>query len=316
MKAEDPTENLEYYDNEMEECANDYATYITEIVANEKSAGNVPVVMIEKELDFSKYVPEGYGTGDCVIISGSTLYVIDYKHGLGVLVDSYENSQMLCYALGAYETLKDLYDIDSVVMTIFQPRRQNISTYTTPTKELVEWGIKVLAPSAKLAFNGEGEFNAGEHCQFCKIKSTCRARAEYHTKLASLDFKDPDLLTVDEIAEVLEVGENLVSWVNDVKEYALGRAMKGVKINGYKIVESRSNRKYTDENKAIKAVIDAGFDPYEKKIKSITSMQKMLGKENFADILSKFIVKPQGKPTLVPISDKREEMSTVNDFKD
>lgn len=314
--VDNPTEDLDYYDSEMEECANDYASYVMEIVESEKANGNVPVVMIEKELDFSEYVPDGFGTGDCLIISGNTLYVIDYKHGLGVLVDSYENSQMLCYALGAYEALKDLYDIEEVVMTIFQPRRQNVSTYTVPAAEIVEWGITVLAPAAKLAFNGEGEFLPGEHCQFCKVKSTCRARAEHHTKLASMDFKDPELLDIYELAEVLDVGESLVSWVNDVKEYALGRAMKGVKIKGYKIVEGRANRRFTDEKKVAKAVIDAGFDPYDKKLKSVTAMQKLLGKENFVDIVSMYITKPQGKPTLVKEDDKRPEISNANDFND
>ncbi|MCI6360585.1 MAG: DUF2800 domain-containing protein [Eubacterium coprostanoligenes] len=314
--VEDPTEDLDFYDLEMEECANDYVSYILEIVGNEKAEGNVPVVMVEKELDFSKYVPDGFGTGDCLIISGSTLYVIDYKHGLGVLVDSYENSQMLCYALGAYEALKDLYDIENVVMTIFQPRRQNVSTYSIPSKELIDWAVTVLAPAAKKAFNGEGEFAPGDHCQFCKVKSTCRARAEYHTKLASLDFKDPELLTIHEVAEVLEIGENLISWVNDVKEYALGRALKGVKIKGYKVVEGRANRKFTNEKEVAKAVVDAGYDPYDKKLKSVTAMQKLLGKENFVDIVSKFVTKPQGKPTLVPEDDKRPAMSTANDFND
>ena len=315
-EAQDPTENLDYYDAEMEACANDYAAFVTEIVATEKAVGNVPVVMIEQELDFSKYVPEGFGTGDCLVISGSTLFVIDYKHGLGILVDAKENTQMLCYAIGAYEALKELYDIKDVSMTIFQPRRENISTYTISAEDLVDWAETTLAPAAKLAYNGDGEYCPGDHCQFCKVKFTCRARAEYHTRLVSMDFKEPDLLTIDEIAEVLETAEHLVSWANDVKEYALGRAMKGVKIKGYKIVEGRANRKFSDEKGVADAVIAAGFDPYEKKLKSVTAMQKLLGKEQFEDVVSRFVTKPKGKPTLVKESDKRPEMSSANDFND
>ena len=312
--AVDPTPNLEYYNEEMDKCSDDYAEYITEIVETEKADGNTPVVLIEQELDFSSYVPDGFGTGDCIIISGSTVYVMDFKFGQGLKVDAEKNSQMMCYAIGAYEALKDIYDIKTVVMTIFQPRRENISTYTVTTEELLDWANNVLAPTAKLAYNGEGDFAPGDHCQFCKVKFTCRARAEYHTKLLSMDFKEPELLTTGEIAEVLKVAETLTTWVDEVKQYALGRAMKGVRIDGYKIVAGRANRKITNEKKVVKILTDAGYDVLETKLKNITTLEKMLGKKRFNELVGSYITKPAGKPTLVKNSDKRPEYSTKNDF--
>ena len=315
-KANDPTSSLEFYNDEMERCSNDYAIYISEIISGEKAEGNIPIILIEQQLDFSKYVPDGFGTGDCVIVSGSTLYVIDYKHGLGVLVSAEKNSQMLCYALGAYEALKDIYEIKNIVMTIFQPRRENLSTYELSIAELLDWGKNTLAPAAKLAYNGEGEFHPGSHCQFCKVKFTCRARAEHHTKLLSMDFREPELLSNDEIAEVLDKAETLSAWVNDIKEYALMQAVNGKQWNDWKVVEGRSNRKYTDEVLVADTVKNAGFDPYEHKILGITAMTKLLGKNKFEDLLGGFIEKPKGKPTLVPMSDKRPALSKAADAAD
>lgn len=313
-KANDPTSSLEFYNDEMERCSNDYATYISEIISGEKAEGNIPIILIEQQLDFSKYVPDGFGTGDCIIVSGSTLYVIDFKYGIGILVSAEKNSQMLCYALGAYEALKDIYEIKNIVMTIFQPRRENLSTYKLSIAELLDWGENTLTPAAKLAYNGEGEFNPGSHCQFCKVKFTCRARAEHHTKLLSMDFREPELLTIEEIAEVLDKAETLSAWVNDIKEYALGRALKGVKINGYKIVEGRANRKITNEQEVADIITQAGYEPFENKLKGITTLEKMLGKQKFNELVGKYVDKPIGKPTLVKESDKRPELSSKNDF--
>lgn len=313
-KANDPTSSLEFYNDEMERCSNDYATYISEIISGEKAEGNIPIILIEQQLDFSKYVPDGFGTGDCVIVSGSTLYVIDFKYGIGILVSAERNSQMLCYAIGAYEALKDIYEIKNIIMTIFQPRRENLSTYELSVKELLNWGKNTLAPAAKLAYNGEGEFHPGSHCQFCKVKFTCRARVEHHTKLLSMDFREPELLSNDEIAEVLDKAETLSAWVNDIKEYALGRALKGVKINGYKIVEGRANRKITNEQEVADIITQAGYEPFENKLKGITTLEKMLGKQKFNELVGKYIDKPTGKPTLVKESDKRPELSSKNDF--
>lgn len=315
MPADDPTENLTWFNEEMNECAESYAAYVLELLAEAKQATADPVVLIEQRLDYSKYVKEGFGTGDCVIIADGTLNIVDYKHGKGVEVTAVGNTQMMLYALGALEIFDVIYDIDTVTMTIFQPRRSNVSTYTIPANELREWAETVLKPTAELAFNGDGEFQCGEWCRFCKAKADCRERARANMALAGYDFVDPPLLSDAEVEDVLSKVDDLVSWANDVKEYALQAAVSGKEWTGWKVVEGRSVRKYTDERLAAAAVIAAGYDPYEQKVLGITEMQKALGKARFDEILGRFITKPLGKPSLVPMSDKRPAMNTAaSDF--
>ena len=315
IPSEDPTENLTWYNEEMEECASGYAAYVLELLAEAKKVTTDPIVLIEQRLDYSKYVESGFGTGDCVLIADGTLNIVDYKHGKGVEVSADHNPQMMLYALGALELFDALYDIDTVTMTIYQPRRSNVSTYTVSTAELLECAETVLKPTAELAFKGEGEFHCGEWCRFCKAKADCRERARANLALAAYDFAEPPLLTDEEVEEVLSKVDDLVSWANDIKEYALQAAISGKAWNGWKVVEGRSNRKYTDERLVAAAVIAAGHDPYEQKLLGITEMQKTLGKAKFDEILGRFITKPQGKPTLVPMSDKRPAMNTAaSDF--
>ena len=264
-----------------------------------------PVVLVEQRVDFSRWVEQGFGTSDAIIIADGTLHVIDYKHGLGVLVEADHNPQMMCYALGALELFDCIYDIDTVAMTVYQPRRQNISTFEMSKDDLYRWADEVLKPTAELAFAGNGNFLCGEWCGFCKAKHECRARAEANLMLAQYDFKLPPLLEDSEIEVILSRADQLVSWVNDIKEYALQQAISGKEWTGFKLVEGRSNRRYTDEAAVTQAVTDAGFDPYEHKLLGITAMQKLLGKNRFDELLSPYIEKPQGKPTLVPESDKR-----------
>lgn len=228
--------------------------------------------VIEQRLDYSKYVEEGFGTGDCVIIADGTLHIVDYKHGRGVLVEADDNPQMKLYALGALELFDCIYDIDTVSMTIYQPRRSNVSTFTIPKAELYEWADQVLVPTAELAFNGEGEYHCGEWCQFCKAKADCRERANVNIKLARFEFRQPPLLTDEEVEEILGRIDDLIAWASDIKDYALQAAISGKQWSGYKLVEGRSNRKYTDENAVIAAVTAAGYDPYEHKILGITAM--------------------------------------------
>lgn len=312
LNTKDPTENLEFYDGEMENCAEEYVSFVMEQLEEAKQHCSDPVVLIEQHLDFSRYVEgEGYGTGDCVIVSDGVLQVIDYKHGLGILVSADENPQMMCYALGAIELFDGIYDIDTVKMTIFQPRRDNVSTYTLSKEELLKWGREVLSPIAKLAYAGEGEFKAGDHCQFCKIKATCSKRAEYNLELAKYDFEMPANLDNTEIGVILTKVDNLVAWVNDIKEFALQQALSGTKYDGFKVVEGRSTRKYTDEQSVAKAVTVAGFDPYERKLLGITAMTSALGKKKFEEILGSLVIKAPGKPTLVPENDKRTEFNTA-----
>ena len=317
MEAEDPTENLTYYNGEMEECANGYAAFALKLVEQAKQNCPDPIVLIEQKLDYSKYVESGFGTGDCVIVADDTLHIVDYKHGRGVLVEAEGNPQMRLYALGALEIFDCLYDISTISMTIYQPRRANISTCTIPRQELLDWANQVLMPTAKLAFNGGGEFHCGEWCQFCKAKADCRERAKANMALAQYEFRQPPLLTDEEVETILGQLDELISWASDIKEYALQAAISGKHWSGYKLVEGRANRRYTDENAVVNAVKAAGYDPYEQKLLGVTAMTTLLGKKQFNDILGGLITKPQGKPTLVPENDKRPTMTTIiDDFKE
>lgn len=313
QKLEDPTKSLTYFDEEMAGCTDEYAQFVMECLATAKASCKDPLIMIEQRLDFSRWVPGGFGTGDCLIVADNTLTVIDYKHGLGVLVDAEKNPQMMCYALGALNLFDGIYDIKQVSMTIFQPRRDNVSTCTMSKDELLQWAETVLKPAAELAAKGEGEYKAGDHCRFCKIKATCRKRAEYNLELARYDFAVPSTLQDEEIEVVLAKADELVNWVGDVKEYALQQALSGKIWTGWKLVEGRSNRRYVSEEAVAAAVENAGFNPYEKRLLGITAMTKQLGKKRFEELLSNLVEKPQGKPVLVPESDKRPAMHTAAD---
>lgn len=315
MNTQDPIKNLEYYDAEMENCADEYVSFILEQIEEVHHHCSDPLVLIEQHLDFSKYVEEGFGTGDCIIVADGVLQVIDYKHGLGILISAEENPQMMCYALGALELFDGIYDVNIIKMTVFQPRRDNVSTYSLSKEDLLKWGNETLSPIAKLAFAGEGDFKAGDHCQFCKVKATCRKRAEYNLELAKYDFEMPATLDSTEIEVILSKADNLIAWVNDIKEYALQQALSGTKYNGFKIVEGRSTRKYANQQAVAEAVNSAGFNPYEQKLLGVTAMTSALGKKKFEEILGSLVYKAQGKPTLVPESDKRPAMNTAkNDF--
>ena len=316
-ECRDPTEDLTYYNAEMQEAAEAYRDFVMEQVNAAKALCREPLVCVEQTLDYSKWVQHGYGTGDCVIVADGMLHVIDLKFGVGILVSADHNSQLMCYALGALDTFGCLYDFDRVRLSIFQPRRDNVDTWETSKAELLRWADEVLAPVARLAYKGEGEFKAGDHCQFCKVKATCRKRAGYAMELARFDFADPPTLAEDEIAGILPRIDTLVSWAEDVKAWALQQALSGVTYPGWKLVEGRSNRRYSDEAAVAAIVTKAGFDPFEKKLLGITAMTRQLGKKRFEELLSGLIVKPQGKPVLVPETDKRPVFNTAaDDFKE
>ena len=315
LPAKNPIEDLGWYNEEMEECAAAYTAYVMELVEAAKQSGSTPTVLIEQRVDFSRWVESGFGTADCVVIADRILNIVDYKHGQGVEVSAVDNSQMKLYALGALEIIDYLYDIEEIQMTIFQPRKSNVSVFRITREALLEWAEGELTRQAKLAYEGKGAFCCGSWCRFCKAKAECRERANANLALAQLEFQLPALLDDEEIAEILGKLDDLVSWATDVKEYALQQAISGKAWTGWKLVEGRSNRRYTNENAVIAAVLQAGYDPYEKKVLGITAMQKALGKARFEELLSPFIEKPQGKPTLVPESDKRPAMNTAkNDF--
>lgn len=300
-------------DTSMDEYTDDYVAF----VAEQMRVLNNPSAFVEQRVDCSRYVPECFGTCDSLIISDGVLHICDLKYGTGVKVDAVGNDQLRIYALGALEMFSCLYNISTVRMSIFQPRLSHCDTWELPIDELLKWANEVLVPAAKQALNGEGEFKAGEHCRFCKAKSNCRKRAEFNLELARYDFEPPATLDNLEIAAVIAKADELVSWVTDVKEYALRQALSGVAYDGFKVVEGRSNRKYTDENAVVDAVKSAGFDPYEHNVLGITAMTALLGKKKFNELLGGFIEKPQGKPTLVPMSDKRPAINTAaEDFKE
>lgn len=318
--VKDPTDSLTYFDQEMADCTDSYAEYVAEQVAKAKEHCKDPIVLVEQRLDFSKWVPQSFGTGDTVIVADDVLTIIDLKYGVGILVEAEKNPQMMCYALGALQLFDGIYDINKVSMTIFQPRREHISTYEITKEELLKWADTVLAPTAQLAASGDGEFKAGAHCQFCKVKATCRKRAEYNLELARYDFEMPATLEDKEIEVILSKVDELIAWGSDIKEYALQSALNGKQWSNWKLVEGRSNRRYTDETVVADAVKAAGYDPYEHKVLGITAMTKLLGKTKFEKLLSGYLEKPQGKPTLVPMSDKRPAINkaaeAADDFKE
>ena len=317
MEAVDPTEHLDWYNGEMEECAENYASYVLELLEKAKETCADPVVLVEQRVDFSRFVENGFGTADCIIISDGAMNIVDYKHGKGVEVSAEGNPQMMLYALGALEIFDGIYDIDEVQMTIFQPRIGNISVSVMSKDALLEWANGELTEKAALAYEGGGEFACGDWCRFCKAKAVCRKRAEENLKMAQYDLAPADTLDETEIAAILDRADELAAWVTDVNDYALSQALQGIRYPGYKVVEGRSARKYTNEDAVAQVVSGAGYDPYTHKVLGLTEMQKLLGKQKFNELLAAFIVKPQGKPVLVPDTDKRPTMNTAkDDFKE
>ena len=304
----------DYDSDEMEECSDAYVDFVMEQYEEAGKTCKDPIVLIEQHLDFSCYVPDGYGTGDCIIIGDGKLHIVDFKYGMGILVDAEENPQMKLYALGALELYDALYDIREVSMTIFQPRRENVSTWTVSVKELKDWAENVLKPKAQMAYNGEGEYVPGEWCTFCRAAVRCRARAEEKLKLAQSEFRLPPLLTDAEIEEILAILPDLIKWANEITAYATDAAVNhGKEWTGFKVVEGRSVRKYKDDEAVAKAAEDAGYkDIYRSSLITLTEMQKLMGKTKFEEVLGGLVYKPLGKPTLVPVTDKRPAMNVTN----
>lgn len=304
----------DYDSDEMEECTDAYVDFVMEQYEAAKQVCEDPVILIEQRLDFSCYVPDGFGTGDCLIISDDRLYIIDFKYGMGVLVEAEDNPQMKLYALGALAVYDALYDIREVSMTIFQPRRENVSTWTIPVEDLKAWAENELKPRAKMAYDGEGEYLPGEWCTFCRAAVRCRARAEEKLKLAQTEFRMPPLLTDAEIEDILAVLPDLTKWANEITAYALDTALNhGKEWNGFKVVQGRSVRKYRDEAAVAEAAKEAGYkDIYRQSLIPLTEMQRLMGKDRFEKILGGLITKAPGRPTLVPKSDRRPAMNVSN----
>ena len=299
--------------DEMDAYTDGYVEFVLEQLAQAKLECADPLVLIEQRLDFSCWVPEGFGTGDCLIVADKLLHIIDFKYGQGVLVDAEENPQMMLYALGALRVFDSLYDISEVSMSIYQPRRENVSTWTISVDELNAWAENVLKPKAELAHKGEGDYLPGPWCQFCKAAVKCRARAEEKLQLARFEFAPPPLLSDEEIEEILTKLDDLTKWASEIQAYAQDAAINHGKVwQGFKLVATRTNRRYTDEEAVIQAAKDAGYtDIFRKSLIPITEMEKLMSKKEFNRILGSLVEKPQGRPTLVPVTDKRPALTNT-----
>lgn len=301
----------ELWQPEMESTSEAYLDYIKDITM---SYTVKPVILTEKKVDFSQYVPEGFGTADCLILAGDTLHVVDYKHGKGVVVDADHNPQMMLYALGAMSELSLLYRFKFVHMTIVQPRVSNISEFTMTADELIEWGEKVVKPKAEAAMSGKGEFEAGDWCRFCRAKQQCKTRYESNDSLyPELSAQhDPRLITLAELGKYLKRGKDLAAWLEDMKEYALSESLAGAEVPGWKAVEGRGSRAFTDTDEAVDTLIKNGIDEsvlYERRVLTLAQMEKAVGKKAFGELVGDLVVKNPGKPTLVEESDKRPRIT-------
>ena len=312
----------EFYSKELEDYIQSYADSVIEFVNELKAKSKNILVFLEQRVDFSNWVPNGFGTGDVVVVADDTLHIMDLKYGKGVPVSAERNPQLRLYALGAYSEFGFLYDIEKVKMTILQPRLDNISTDEMELEDLIKWADEEVKVKAEMAYNGEGDFESGDHCRFCKARNDCRKRAEDNIELAKkYDFAGTDVLNEFEIADILSWEKKVSDWLKDIKDFALQQAENsGVKYPGFKLVEGRSNRKYIDESKVVEVLKENGFD--EEKLykpitlKGISDMEKTLGKKSFNELLNDYIIKPDGKPTLVSITDKRPELNSIDKAKE
>ena len=300
----------EFYSQDMENHVKTYVDYCIEKINEARAHTRDAEILLEMRLDFSTWVPGGFGTGDLVLISDNTLEVVDLKYGMGVPVSAENNSQMRLYALGAVDQFDMLYNIKKVNMTIHQPRLDNISTDKMDLDDLFKWANMTVMGAADKAWRGVGDFNPGDHCRFCKIRATCRARAQANLELAKYDFKEPPLLTDDEIVDVLDKADELQKWASDVQAYALDQAVNNNKEwPGWKLVEGRSVRKYVDEQRVLETLVSEGYEENKittKQLLGITAMEKVLGKKKFNDVLADYVEKPPGKLKLAPAEDKRQ----------
>lgn len=300
------------YSVSMNDYISDYVDTVWERYSGLKVQNNGQAYLfIEQKLDFSPWVPEGFGTGDVIIIAGDTIEVIDLKYGKGVPISAENNSQMRLYGLGAYNNFGLLYDFKNVAMTIVQPRLDSISSETVTLNELLAWG-EALKSTAQMAMRGEGEYSAGDHCRFCKAAATCRYLAEYNLELAKYEFAKAELLSDEDVSDILMRAETFTKWINALQSYALDAAVNsGRKWPGMKLVEGRSNRKITNPAALAEALKQEGYNedliykPTE--LRSLTDLEALTGKKNFAAVAAGLIEKPPGKPALVKETDKRPE---------
>lgn len=301
----------EYHTDDLLCAVEDYVNYVIGQIEKAKRECKHPIFAVEQRVDISDYVPDCFGTADMVIVTDKVVHVIDLKLGRGVEVSAVENPQIMAYGLGVLAIAEMLYDIEIVRMTIYQPRLNNYSTWEITPEELKKWGEEILRPRSSMALAGMGEFQAGSWCRFCKARNQCRARAEEFLKLAQMEFRQPALLADDEIAKILTVADDLSKWASDIYSFAQDQAIThGKQWEGFKLVEGRSNRKYTSDAEVIEAAKAAGYtDIYKKSLIGVSEMERLMGKKEFSRILGRLVYKPEGKVTLVPNSDKREAIN-------
>lgn len=301
----------EHYDEEIRAMAETYFEVAKDAIAEIRAINPDAAIFVERRLDFSQFVPEGFGTGDLVLVADGLVWIIDLKTGRGVSVSAEGNTQMSLYGLGAINECSDLFRVDKVRMTIVQPALGEPDTWETTAEELLAWG-ESIKPKAQLAWDGKGEFKVGEHCHFCAAKALCRARADHNLKLLDYEYRSKELLTDEEISDIMENAEQLANWVKSIKEHAFEQALQGRKINGWKLVAGRSVRKIPDQIAVAKRLVAAGFREevlFKRELVGITELEKLTGKKVFTDLLGDLVIKPRGTPTLVPVSDKREEIN-------
>ena len=298
------------WQDEMERTTEEYVEYIKSVLLSYDVA---PAAVIEKRVDFSSYVPQGFGTADCLILAGDTLHVIDYKHGKGVPIDADHNPQMMLYALGAMHDYGLLYHFTTVKMAIVQPRLTGVSEFTISADELLQWGDEVVRPKAQEAFaETSHRFEAGDWCRFCRAKAQCKARCEANTALYSHVTEDPRLISRAEAGDYLNRGKDLVRWYEDLKEYALSQCLQGVDIPGWKAVEGRHTRAFKDGEAALQTLIDGGIDEsilYERVVLTLAKIEKAIGKKEFNRLVGDQVIENPGKPALAPEGDKRPKIT-------
>lgn len=301
----------DYYSDDLLEAVDDYVSFVIGEIEDAKRECKQPVFAVEQRVDISDYATDCFGTADMVIVTDKVVHIIDLKLGRGVEVSAVENPQLMAYGLGVLAMAEMLYDVETVRLTIYQPRINNYSSWDITPADLKKWGEEILKPRSAMAMTGAGEFHAGSWCRFCKARNQCRARAEEFLKLAQMEFRQPALLTDTEIAEVLKVSDELAKWSADVYAYAQDQAIvHGKQWTGYKLVEGRSNRKYSSDAEVEQAAKAAGYtDIYKQSLIGVTEMERLMGKKEFARVLGQYVYKPQGKITLVPDSDKREAIT-------
>lgn len=303
----------EYYTDELLEAVDEYVSFVVGEIEDARRESAHPILLVEQRVDASEYVNDCFGTADMVIITEKVAHIIDLKLGKGVEVSAEENPQLMIYGLGVLAMAEALYEIETVRMTIFQPRLNNASTWSVAPEILKQWGNEVLRPAGAQALLGAGEFCAGTWCRFCRARNQCRARAESFLDMTKLEFRQPVLLTDEEVAEVIAKADELSKWAADVYAFAQDEAIiHGKQWPGYKVVEGRSSRKYTSDVEVEKAATQAGYkDIYKRSLIGINEMERLMGKEDFNRVLGALVYKPSGKLTLVPESDKRQSITNT-----